>query len=274
MLECVANVSEGRDGVVLARLAEVCAASLLDLHADLAHNRSVFTLAGPQAFEDAVALCREALRDLNLEQHEGVHPRLGTVDVVPFVPLGSDGFDSPFELSEAIVARDRFARTISAEFGLPCFLYGPERSLPEIRRLAFSELEPDFGPPRPHRRAGACCVGARGVLIAYNVVTTGLTRERAAAIVRAIRVPELRALSFAVGATWQISCNLVDPARLGLAEVYDRISSLVADAGGKVIEAELVGLVPRRALEVVPAARWSQLGLDDQSSIEARLANR
>ena len=125
MLECVVNISEGRNRDVLRQLAQACADELLDMHIDPDHNRSVFTLLGIDAPR---RLARQAVELLQLETHQGVHPRLGVVDVVPFVPLDGSTMD------DAIAERDAFAQWVSSELSVPCFLYGSERSLPDVRR--------------------------------------------------------------------------------------------------------------------------------------------
>src|SRR5665213_1364054 len=185
MLECVINISEGRDLGLLARFASVVDDSLLDLHADAHHNRSVFTLAGEDVLNAAKLLCAQAIAALDLRRHEGVHPRLGVVDVVPFVPIGVP-LGPEMDLGAALEARDNFAEFGAAELGLPCFLYGPERSLPEIRRRAFRDLAPDVGPLSPDPRSGAICVGARLPLVAYNLVVEDDDLEQAKAIAKSI----------------------------------------------------------------------------------------
>ena len=117
MLECVINISEGRNRDVLRELAAVCADELLDVHVDPDHNRSVFTLLGIDAPR---RLARQGVELLQLDEHQGVHPRLGVVDVVPFIPLNDSTMD------EAIVARNAFAKWASSELSVPCFLYGTE----------------------------------------------------------------------------------------------------------------------------------------------------
>jgi glutamate formiminotransferase len=257
LLECVINVSEGQDGAALDELAAACGDALLDRHADPDHHRSVFTVVG----EDAPrALARVAVERLDLGRHRGVHPRLGVVDVVPFVPLGGTPTD------DAVAARDAFARWAAETLDLPCFLYGTERTLPEIRRHAFTDLAPDVGPSAPHPTAGACCVGARGPLVAYNVwlaeADVGLARTVAAAV----RSPAIRALGLVVGRRVQVSLNLVDPIAVGPAAAYDAIAALVPVAG-----AELVGLLPAAVLQGVPTERWAELDLGPDRTIEARL---
>lgn len=151
VLECVVNISEGRNLGLLSTLAEACGDDLLDVHIDGDHNRSVFTLLGISAPR---RLSQCAVELLHLKNHQGVHPRLGVVDVVPFVPLvGSTMF-------EATQARDDFAEWAVTTLGVPCFLYGTEKSLPDIRRQAWSSLIPDRGGPGAHSTAGAMCVGA------------------------------------------------------------------------------------------------------------------
>jgi len=276
IFECVVNVSEGRDDGVLAELAASAAPALLDLHRDPDHNRSVLTLAGPAdtVVPAARALAATAVARLDLRAHEGAHPRLGVLDVVPFVPY-EPGRPAPEDLSEVAALRDDFARWLAAELGVPSFLYGPlpggrTRTLPDIRRRAFSDLAPDFGPPRADPRTGATAVGARRVLVAYNVwVSSAAVARRVAPLVRG---PHVRALGLAVGRRAQVSCNLVDPGRHGPARLYDDVAALAAEAGGSVEGAELVGLVPAVVLAAVPRGRWAELGLSDDSTVESALA--
>ena len=276
IFECVVNVSEGRDDRVLAELAAGAAPALLDLHRDPDHNRAVLTIAGPA---DAVvpatrSVAATAVARLDLRVHEGAHPRLGVLDVVPFVPY-DPGRPVPDDLAEAVVLRDDFARWLGTELGVPCFLYGPlpggrSRTLPDVRRGAFGDLAPDSGPPRALPRTGATAVGARRVLVAYNVwVSSAAVARQVAPLVRGAHV---RALGLAVGPRAQVSCNLIDPGRLGPAQLYDEVTRLAAAAGGSVEGAELVGLVPAAVLDVIPRGRWAELGLSAESTVEARLA--
>ena len=171
MLECVVNISEGSRLEIVDAIAREAGASLLDLHTDADHNRSVLTLVGEEAPR---AVTRSAVRRLDLRSHVGVHPRIGVVDVVPFVPLGSAG------LADAEAAAERFAEWAASELDLPSFRYGAARSLPDVRRGAFVTFVPDHGPSRPHPSAGAVAVGARPLLVAYNVwlATPDLDRAR------------------------------------------------------------------------------------------------
>jgi glutamate formiminotransferase len=197
---------------------------------------------------------------LDLRSHTGVHPRLGVVDVVPFVPVGAATID------DAIAHRDDFARWLADAHGVPAFVYGPERSLPDVRRHAFVDLRPDHGPAEPHPTAGATAVGARPLLVAYNVWLDGVALDEARVIARAIRSPEVRALAFAVEDTVQVSMNLVQPLEVGPAAVYDLVA-----AAAPIRRAELVGLVPDAVRSAIPRARWAELDLDGDRTIEARL---
>lgn len=254
------NLSEGRDPGRLEGLVATAGTDLLDLHLDADHHRAVATLVGADAPRRVAA---RAVAELDLTDHRGAHPRIGVVDVVPFVALGDQ---SP---GEARSARDAFARWAATELGVPCFLYGPERSLPEIRREAFATLAPDLGPDRPHPTAGAMAVGARPPLVAYNLWLAEPDLDGARAIAGAIRGSEVRALGLRVGAEVQVSLNLVAPDRYGPARAYDFVA-----ARAPVARAELVGLLPRATLEAVPEHRWAALDLAPDKTIEARLEAR
>ena len=260
MLECVINISEGGNPSQLNELSAELGADLLDLHSDADHNRSVFTLAGE---DPARILTKSAAAMFDIRDHHGVHPRVGIVDVVPFVALEPSSFD------EAIAARNRFAEFASSELGIPCFLYGPERTLPYIRKHAFVDLKPDFGPSEPHPRSGAICVGARPILIAYNVWLKDQNVETAKHIAKTIRTNERRTLGLQVGPHAQVSMNLIDHEVTGPAEAYDAVAALAP-----IDHAELVGLVPARALARIPRERWSELDLSGEKTIEWRLAER
>ena len=263
MLECVVNVSEGRRPEVLAPLAAAAGTALLDVHADPHHNRAVLTLAGPDVEEAARAVARAGVELLDLTSHSGVHPRLGVVDVVPFVPL-----DAGADLVPALAARGRFASWAGHELALPCFLYGPERTLPEVRRRAFGDLAPDTGPDTPHPTAGAACVGARRLLVAYNLwLAPGVPVSEARRVAAAVRDPAVRALGLDMGGQAQVSLNLVEPSVVGPAEAFDRVAALAP-----VERAELVGLCPAAALADVPPARRTRLGIAEEAVLEARVA--
>lgn len=267
MLECVVNVSEGRDAEVLAALAVAAGTSLLDVHTDAHHHRSVFTLAGPRVEDGSRALVAAAVATIDLRHHAGAHPRLGAADVVPFVPLEGSS------MADAVAARDRLARWAGTDLGVPCFLYGPERSLPDVRRAAFRTLAPDTGPPRPHPTAGATAVGARGVLVAYNVwLAAGTPEAVARQVAGAVRGRAVRALGLDVGGRAQVSCNLVLPLATGPADAFDAIAAAARAVGAEVEGAELVGLMPAAVLRAVDRSRWKALDLEPSRTIEARLA--
>jgi len=141
--------------------------------------------------------------------------------------------------------------------------------LPQLRRHAFGDIRPDFGPARPHPTAGATAVGARSVLVAYNVWVSSLDVARTVAPL--VRGPAVRTLALAVGPRAQVSCNLVDPTQVGPSQVYDHVRRLVEEVGGRVEGAELVGLLPEALLRVVPDSRWAELGLSAEKTVEARL---
>ncbi len=166
---------------------------------------------------------------------------------------------------------------------LPCFLYGPERTLPDIRRHAFSSLDPDTGPRVPHPTAGACAVGVRLPLVAYNVwIADGGGRDGrsptalsvARAVAARLRGPSLRSLGLPVSVGAQVSCNLIDPWGTSLADLYDTVATETRAAGCSVVRAELVGLLPESTLRAVPRRRWRQLDLGQDRTIEFRMAEQ
>jgi len=267
VLECVVNVSEGRRLDVIADLRAAAGPALLDVHSDGDHNRSVLTLAGPP--EAVVAgvrsLARATVARLDLGSHQGVHPRIGVLDVVPWVSLSGWPLDEG-PPAAATEARDAFAAWAGAELALPCFLYGPGRTLPEIRREAWRSLVPDTGPRVPHPSAGAAAVGARPALVAYNLWLAGADLAEARRLAAAVRGPAVRALGLQVGDAVQVSCNLIAPLVVGPAAVFDAVATRTAGA-----RAELVGLLPARVLATIAEHRWPELDLDRSRTIEARL---
>lgn len=266
------NVSEARRRRVVTAIAGAGGRSVLDVHTDADHNRTVLTMAGGDLEEAVRAVARTTVALVDLRDHGGVHPRLGSLDVVPFTPLdhGSPVVGAG-DLSGAIEARRRFASWAGRELDLPCFVYGPERSLPEVRRRAFAGLDPDTGPPGPHTTAGACAVGARFALVAYNVWLATGDVDIARSIAAAIRGPAVRALGLSTAGMTQVSCNLVDPLVVGPAQVYDDVDRRARGLGVTVLRAELVGLAPAAVVDAVPRERRSQVDLDPERTFEARL---
>lgn len=270
MFECVINISEGRDVAVLDALSAAAGSSLRDRHHDIFHHRSVFTLINePEMLRrDVQSLLRCAYEHLSLSGHQGVHPRFGVVDVVPFVAL------NPAQADGAVALRDQTARFIGETFCVPAFLYGELsdhafRTLPEIRKRAFKDLAPDAGPAGPSPTLGAVAVGARSILVAWNLWLTGVTLDQARAIASAIRQPAVRSLAFTIGSEVQISCNIVDTDAVRLSTVYDHVAAQLPE-GGRIEHSELVGLLPVSMLGGEDESRWSQLGLSREATIEAR----
>lgn len=270
LIECVPNVSEGRREPVVAALAaavrRVPDVRLLDVSSDVAHNRTVLTMAGgPDAVQQAVfALAAAALSAIDLRNHEGVHPWMGALDVVPFVPL-----EGATMAVCAALARHT-ARELSLRHALPTYLYASaataphRRGLEDIRRRGLEHLAermtapqwaPDFGPPVPHRSAGVTAVGARPVLIAYNVELATDRLDVARAVAAAIRerdggLPSLKALAFALPdrGIVQVSINLVDHRSTSVRDAYDAVVREAARHDVEAAASEIVGLVPRAAL--------------------------
>ena len=260
MLECVVNISEGRQRLIIEALADAVGKDLLDIHSDPDHNRSVFTMVG----EDAPRhLTEAALSLMSIVDHDGVHPRLGMIDVVPFVPLRNSTMD------DALAARDAFAQWAAHELQIPCFLYGPERSLPEIRKNAWTHLLPDAGGATPHDTAGAICVGAREPLVAYNVWLRNVELDETKRIASLVRTEVIRTLGLQVGRYTQVSMNLIAPETAGPDVAVDAVRQHT-----DIDRTELVGLLPRDVLMSIARERWEDLDLSLDRTIEWRLEHR
>ena len=292
LIESVPNYSEGRRPDVVDRLAEAVRSTegvfLLDRTSDASHNRSVLTMAGDaQAVERALeATIEVAIDAIDMEQHTGEHPRIGAVDVIPFVPLGSTTLDACVVLARA------FGLRIAERFQLPVYLYAraatrPDRvRLADVRRggyeavrdeigLAGTEREPDFGPRRAHPRAGAVAVGARPFLIAWNINLDTSDVEVAKRIARAVResgggLPAVQGNGFMIDEldAAQVSMNLLDFETTPMWRVYDEVARLATAEGVGIRESELIGLAPQAAFDGVaehagvplhaePAARFA-----------------
>jgi glutamate formiminotransferase len=273
VFECVINISEGRDVDVLDELCDAAHSSLRDLHSCEFHHRSVFTLINDDdaLVRDVRSLIDAAFERLDLTTHEGVHPRFGVVDVVPFVALQRS------EAEHAVLLRDEMAHWIATTYEVPVFLYGPLsdhtiRTLPEVRKSAFTSLAPDVGPASASSRLGSVAVGARDILVAWNLWLNDVTLDHARLIAKEIRQPALRTLAFAAGDAVQVSCNIIDVETVLPSQVYDQVRTLLPE-GGKISRSELVGLVPRALLEREEPARWVELGLSRDATIEERIIN-
>jgi glutamate formiminotransferase len=267
LLIAVPNVSEGRDRDVLERLEEsVGEARVLDLHVDPDHNRAVFTLAGRQGelAGGLVGLARAAAEHIDLRSHDGVHPHVGALDVMPVVWL--DGERRGAAGAEALTAAAR----VGEEVGLPVFLYGDLATRPEhaerawlrrggpaglAQRMEAGELTPDYGPPRAHPTAGVVLATSRRPLVAFNVDLATDDVELAKSIAAEIReaeggLPGVRALGLylAERGRAQVSTNVHDHLAVPLAEIVERVR-----ARAPVAEAELIGLAPRAAFDGFPS---------------------
>lgn len=292
IVECVPNFSEGKDQLVLAALREaiesVPGVKLLDVQADSAHHRSVFTfIGGPEAASEAAFRAMRVARErIDLTRHQGEHPRMGATDVVPFIPVKDVTMDQCVELAR------RLGERVGRELEIPVFLYAraatrPEReSLPNIRKGQFEGLReqigtdpaktPDFGPTRIHPTAGCTAIGARPFLVAYNIYLDTDDVRLAKEIAKAIRtssggLPAVQASGFEVGGRAQVSMNLLDIDVTSPARVFAEVSERAAARGAKVHRSEIVGLLPERAI-FDAAARY--LKLDDPieaHSVEAKI---
>ena len=279
-------MSEGRRPHVVRRMSDAISdvgAAVLDVHSDGVHNRSVITTtADPAPLITALTALAKAARDsIDLESHEGIHPRLGALDVCPIVPH--------LTTMEAAVTTARALAESIGESGIPVFLYGAAarrtetKELPDLRRGGLtalierlSELPPDEGPSTVVPRTGVVCVGARDVLIAFNVWLRSPVAT-ARAVAHAIRAseggrPGLRALGLEIDdrPTSQVAMNLTDPHRTGIQDAFEAASAAAARLGAEVVATEIVGLVPERFLPD-PDAQAARLLLAPGRSIESAL---
>jgi glutamate formiminotransferase len=263
LVECVANFSEGRDPRVIDTIASVIAAvpgvGVLDRTSDPDHNRSVITFAGrPEAIGEAAVLAvGEAVARIDLTQHTGVHPRIGAADVVPFVPLRGITLVECAWLAHAVGAE------IWNRFSVPVFLYDAAAQVASRRNLANVRKEaarspfpvPDFGYAAPHPTAGAVAVGARKILIAWNVFLADGNVAAAKEIARRIRHANgglacVRALGLYLEERGQaqVSMNLIDYEVTPPHVVLTEIKRIAAELGVQVATSELIGLIPESAL--------------------------
>jgi glutamate formiminotransferase len=289
-LESVPNFSEGREQATLDALAGALGgpAELLDVHADVDHNRSVFTLVGEDAdlVQALLAGVERAGERIDLRRHEGAHPRVGAADVVPLVPLRPD------DMPRARAAATEVARRIGDELSLPVFLYGElapgrgpaffRRGGPDElqRRIDAGELKPDFGPVKLHESAGAVLVGARRPLVAFNVNLRGeldAARE-VAALVRESGggFPGVRALGLDLPSAGlvQVSMNVEDWEAAALHDIVARVEQEALFRGATVVGSELVGLMPAGAAAAAAGAMLRIDGFDSSRVLELRLLDR
>ena len=297
LIECVPNFSEGRRPEVVEEIVgavrQIDGVTLLDYSRDETHNRSVVTFAGAadSVVKAATAAVGRALQLIDMEQHQGAHPRIGAVDVVPFVPLGAT------RLEECVDLARRFGEQIAKLFELPVYLYGEAALRPERRRLAdvrrgqYEGLkaevgvdparDPDFGPRRLHPRGGAVAVGARKPLIAFNVNLATEDVGIARRIAHAIRessggLPAVQAMGVLLENPGekryaQVSMNLVDWERTGISRVVTEIGRLAREAGTDIDHCELIGLAPTAAILEVAAAALGLRRFSADQALELRL---
>lgn len=292
IIECIPNLSEGRRQDVIDACAQAIRGAgvhLLDVKSDASHNRTVYTFAGdaPAVRAAVLALFAAAVPAIDLRSHSGEHPRLGAVDVTPFVPIEG------VTMAECVALAKSVGEEIGRQFGVPVFLYEEaastpaRRNLEDIRRGEFEGLaakmqqpdwKPDFGPSAPHVTAGAAVVGARMPLIAYNInlATNRLdVAKKIAAAVRqssgGLRFVKAMGVELSDKGVVQVSMNLTNFEKTPMFRVFELVKREAARYGVSVLESEIVGLVPAAALTATAA--WF-LQMEDGFSAEQILENR
>jgi glutamate formiminotransferase len=294
IIECIPNISEGRRPEVVAAIAKgiadaVPSIRVLDVSSDPAHHRSVITMAGDAAGLTAavLALFERTLEDVDLTSHQGEHPRLGAVDVVPFVPIEG------VTMADCVALARKVGQEVASRFDVPVYLYEEaatdpaRRNLEDIRRGEFEGLAakmatpgwaPDFGPATPHPTAGATVIGARMPLIAYNINLTTDRLDVAKRIAAAVRHSSgglrfVKAMGVLLGDRniAQVSMNLTNVEKTPIPRVFEFVKREASRYGVAVLESEVVGLVPQAAL-IAAAEYYLQLeGFGPQQVLETRL---
>ena len=291
IIECIPNFSEGRDSKIITAIADAAAGiagvRVLDFSMDCDHNRSVLTCIGtPQAvLNGAIAACDQAAELIDMREHSGVHPRIGAVDVVPFVPL------EDAQMADAVGIAHRFGHAFAHRHDVPVYFYGEAALSPKRKRLAdvrkgqYEALgermddpawRPDAGPVRVNPRLGATAVGARKPLIAFNINLDsndlGLARE----IARSIRhssggFSHVQALGVLLESRniAQVSMNLADYEVTSIRTVFDAVRKQAAGKGVDILESELIGLIPCAALEGITPKQIKLLDFSDERFIES-----
>jgi glutamate formiminotransferase/formiminotetrahydrofolate cyclodeaminase len=270
LVECVPNFSEGRRTEVIEAIVNAARAGnvkVLDIESDPSHNRSVLTFVGePEAVKEAaMAMSVKAIELIDLNKHTGEHPRMGAVDVIPFIPI------SDVTMEECVQLAKDFGKEYASRFGVPVYLYEAAASRPDRRNLADvrkgefeglreqighdPEKKPDFGPEAIHPTAGATAIGARQILIAYNINLASHSVEVAKRIAKQVRgrdggLSAVKALGFELKdrGLVQVSMNMVDYKASQLFKAFELVRSLAEQEGVEVAESEIVGLVPSEAL--------------------------
>ncbi len=291
IVECVPNFSEGRNKSkmqAIFKAAQVPGVKVFELESDPSHNRCLFTIVGaPDAVLNSVfAAIKVATRVINMEKHQGEHPRIGATDVVPFVPV------SGVTMKECITLANHLAKRVTRELKIPVYMYEaaatrPDRvNLADVRRGQYEGLKaeiatdksrkPDYGPTRLHPTAGAMVVGARKYLIAYNVNLNTPNIEVAKKIAAKIRekdggLPGVKALGFKVGKVAQVSMNLVDFAQTNIDEVYGQIAKLAKRYKVEIKNSEIYGMIPLEALVRMAQTSLKAAGFKAEQVLEKRL---
>lgn len=277
LIECVPNFSEGTDREKVSAIVSAMRTDgvlLLDWSMDKDHNRSVVTIAGPpqSVIESALRGVGKAAELIDLTAQRGVHPRIGAADVVPFVPIRGAS------LPQCALFARQAGLEIWNRYGVPVYFYAaaaarPDRTeLEDVRRGQFEGLRdlvmtnparrPDIGGPELHPTAGACAVGARKFLVAYNLYLDTTDVAAARAIAKTLRASNggltgVKAIGVLAQQRAQISMNLSDPGPTSVREVYATVSRLAAQHSAKVVGGELIGLLPEQAYE--PESEWVRL---------------
>ncbi len=293
IVECVPNFSEGRRKDVIERIIDavrgVEGVKVLDYSSDASHNRTVLTFVGePMAVKEAAFRAAEKAAELiDMEQHQGEHPRIGATDVIPLIPISGVSMEECVEL-----ARD-LGRDIGEKLGIPVYLYEEAATLPERKNLAHvrrgeyeglkeaiktPERQPDFGPAQMHPRAGAVAVGARPPLVAYNINLDTDKVEIAKAIARSIRgssggYPSIKALGVLIEETGkaQVTINVCNYKEVSLARVFETVKIEAERYGVNITGSEIVGLVPMEALLDAAAFYLRLEGFQLEQVLEKRL---
>ena len=281
--ECVINISEGTNVDLVAMIASAGGECVRDVHSDVDHNRSVLTIASQEIEEvtaSAFGVVRTAIEHLEIDRHLGVHPRLGIVDVVPFVSYDNAGVEPSQKIIEAA---QNFGAKVHEEFHIPIFFYdeasSEKRTLPFIRKNAFSSIAPDLGNNMAHRTAGAMCIGAREPLVAVNITLETKDLALAQSIARTVRessggIKGVRAIGLLLENqnSVQVSMNIVDVVNVNTGEICEEVRA-IADAHNVASSVELVGLVPQKQFEMWSHSFLNWSGLDVSCTVEQRLSH-
>lgn len=293
IIECVPNFSEGRDSKKITAIARVFKSfpnvRLVDFSGDADHNRSVFTFLGKpeDVLEAALASCGKALELIDMREQSGVHPRLGAVDVVPFIPLGRA------KIKDAVNLAHTFGRQLNERFGIPIYFYGfaaqsnKRIELPDVRRggyeglankMACAEGAPDIGGAEFNAQSGATAVGARDLLVAYNINLSCDDLLLARHIASRIRekgggLKHLRAIGVMLKGHGiaQVSMNLTNCKETPLKMVFNKVKALAAEGGAQILESELIGLAPKCAFAGTTPEYLKMKDFDDHRLLETHI---